>query len=169
MTQEEFKGLFDKYFDSIRSYIYYRCGDTELATDIAQEVFMQVWEKQFEIRKGRIKSLLYKISGDLFISRYRRMELERRYMKSLELDYLEESPEEQAQLKELSARYEKSLAALPENQRIVFLMSRNEGFKYSEIADRLNISVKAVEKRMNKALSYLREALEYNDERERNK
>ncbi|MEA1886515.1 MAG: RNA polymerase sigma-70 factor [Bacteroidota bacterium] len=161
MTQEEFKGLFDKYFDSIRAYIYYRCGDTETATDIAQEVFMQVWEKQFEIRGGRIKSLLYKISGDLFISKYRRKELEQRYMHSIELDYPEDSPEEQVQLKELTARYEKALAALPENQRIVFLMSRNEELKYSEIAERLNISVKAVEKRMNKALSYLREALEY--------
>ena len=152
MTQEEFKGLFDKYFDSIRSYIYYRCGDTELATDIAQEVFMQVWEKQFEIQNGKIKSLLYKMSGDLF---------EHRYLNSIELDYLEESPEEQAQLKELIIKYEKSLAELPENQRDVFLMSRNEGLKYSEIAERLNISIKAVEKRMNKALSYLREALEY--------
>jgi len=161
LTQEEFKGLFDKYFDTIRSYIYYRCGDTELATDIAQEVFIQVWEKQFEIRDGKIKSLLYKMSADLFISKYRRMELEQKYLNSIELDYLEDSPEEQAELVELTSRYEKSLATLPENQRIVFLMSRNEGLKYSEIAERLDISVKAVEKRMNKALLFLREALEY--------
>ena len=161
MTQEEFKGLFDKYFDSLRSYIYYRCGDTELATDIAQEVFLQVWEKQFDLQEGKIKSLLYKMAGDLFISRYRRKEIEQRYINSIELDYMEESPEELAQLKELTDRYESSLASLPENQRIVFLMSRNEGLKYSEIAQRLNISVKAVEKRMNKALSYLRESLDY--------
>lgn len=153
--------MFDKYFDSIRSYIYYRCGDTDLATDITQDVFMQVWEKQFEIRGGKIKSLLYRMAGDIFISRYRRDKIERRYVDSIELDYLEESPEEKAQLKELTDKYERSLAALPENQRVVFLMSRNEGLKYSEIAERLNISVKAVEKRMNKALSYLRDALEY--------
>ena len=122
---------------------------------------MQVWEKQFEIRDGKIKSLLYKMSADLFISKYRRMELEQKYMNSIELDYLEDSPEEQAELVELTSRYEKSLAALPENQRIVFLMSRNEGLKYSEIAERLDISVKAVEKRMNKALLFLRGALEY--------
>jgi len=122
---------------------------------------MQVWEKQFEIRNGKIKSLIYKMAGDLFISRYRRMELEQRYMNSIELDYLGDSPEEQAELDELTAKYESSLAALPENQRSVFLMSRNEGLKYSEIAERLNISVKAVEKRMNKALTFLRDALEY--------
>lgn len=161
LTQEEFKGLFDEYFDSIRSYIYYRCGDTELATDIAQDVFMQVWEKQFDFRGGRIKGLLYKMAGDLFISRQRRHELENRYINSIGLDYMTDSPEEQTELNELIGIYEKSLAMLPDKQRVVFLMSRNEGMKYSEIATRLNISVKAVEKRMNKAIVFLREALDY--------
>jgi len=122
---------------------------------------MQVWEKQFDLRDGKIKSLLYKMAGDLFISRYRRTEIERNYLNTIELDYHWNSTEQEIEAGELAARYEKSLAELPENQRIVFLMSRNEGLKYGEIAERLNISVKAVEKRMNKALSFLRDALEY--------
>ncbi|MEA1899112.1 MAG: sigma factor-like helix-turn-helix DNA-binding protein [Bacteroidota bacterium] len=48
---------------------------------------------------------------------------------------------------------------MPEKQRIVFLMSRQEGLKYIEIAERLNLSVKAVEKRMNLALTYLKKAI----------
>ena len=161
MTREEFKILFDEYFDSIRSYIYYRCGDAELATDIAQEVFLQVWEKQFDTQGGKIRSLLYKIAGDLFISKLRRKEIEKSYINTIELDYLTDSPEELTKLKELTDRYETALARLPDKQRVVFLMSRNEGLKYAEIADRLNISVKAVEKRMNKTLAFLREALDY--------
>jgi RNA polymerase sigma-70 factor (ECF subfamily) len=162
LTREEFKGLFDKYFDPVRSYIYYRCGDTELATDVAQEVFVKVWEKQFEIRDGKIKSLLYKMASDLFISKYRRIELERTYSGTIEFDYLEESPEEQMNLKELTDLYESALGRMNENQRLVFLMSRNDGLKYSEIAERLNVSVKAIEKRMNKALAFLRKELNYN-------
>jgi len=161
LTREEFKILFDEYFDSIRSYIYYRCGDAELATDIAQEVFLQVWEKQFDTQGGKIRSLLYKIAGDLFISKLRRKEIEKSYINTIELDYLTDSPEELTKLKELTDRYETALARLPDKQRVVFLMSRNEGLKYAEIADRLNISVKAVEKRMNKTLAFLREALDY--------
>ena len=161
MTREEFRGLFDEYFDSIRSYIYYRCKDSELATDIAQEVFIRVWEKQFEIRGGKIKSLLYKMASDQFISSYRKIEMEKDYSASIEFDYLDDSPEEQMNLKEMTERYESALGRMTESQRLVFLMSRNEGLKYSEIAERLNVSVKAIEKRMKKALAFLRKELNY--------
>ncbi len=160
MTREEFKILFDQNFDSIRSYIYYRCGDQDLATDIAQDVFMTVWEKDFEIRDGKIVGLLYKMAGNLFVSSFRRQELDGKYRKSIELQYYSESPDETAEYNELKGRYEKVLAEMNENQRIVFMMSRVEELKYGEIAERLNIGQKAVEKRMSLALKFLRERLE---------
>ncbi|RKD96104.1 RNA polymerase sigma factor [Marinifilum flexuosum] len=159
MTQEEFKILFDKHFDSIRNYIYYRSGDEELATDIAQESFMKVWEKNLPYEEKPNKSLLYKIASDIFISKYRRDKVAQKYLAKLEPSVDKNSPEEQMQYEELKNKYELALSCLSEKQRTVFLMSRNEGLKYQEIADRLELSVKAVEKRMTHALSYLRNAL----------
>ena len=49
---------------------------------------------------------------------------------------------------------------MPEKQRVVFLMSRIDNLKYAEIADQLGLSVKAVEKRMKKALEFLRNEIE---------
>jgi len=159
LTQEEFKILFDKHFDSIRNYIYYRSGDEELATDIAQESFMKVWEKNLPYEEKPNKSLLYKIASDIFISKYRRDKVAQKYLAKLEPSVDKNSPEEQMQYEELKNKYELALSCLSEKQRTVFLMSRNEGLKYQEIADRLELSVKAVEKRMTHALSYLRNAL----------
>jgi len=69
------------------------------------------------------------------------------------------SPEDMAVFKELKETYKRVLAAMPEKQRVVFLMSRMDELKYHEIAQRLNISIKAVEKRMTKALAEFRKAM----------
>lgn len=159
MTKEEFKLLFDNYFDRVRSYLVYRGADIEQASDLAQDVFLKVWEKQMKIDMDTVMRLLYKIAGDMFISQYRREKLELNYMAALSDDSLDFSPEDQLRYNEMFSIYTKALAALSEKQRTVFMMSRMEGLKYHEIADRLQLSVKAVEKRMNIALAYLKRAL----------
>jgi len=159
LDKEYFKYLFDTYFDAIRNYVYFRSGNAELSTDIAQECFMKVWEKRDSFKDPPVKALLYKIANDLFISKYRKDTLAQSYVANSKPYDEMESPEEILEYKELSRRYELALNQLTEKQRVVFLMSRNEGYKYIEIAERLNLSVKAVEKRMKHALQFLKKAL----------
>ncbi|MCH2043995.1 MAG: RNA polymerase sigma-70 factor [Saprospiraceae bacterium] len=156
MDKANFKTYFDQYFNPIRNYIYYRCGDKELATDVAQETFMKLWEKRMKIQEHAIKGLLYKIASDLLISQLRKKTVAKRYQDTLRLSYIDRSTEESIEYQEVKHHYEKALAELPENQRSVFLMSRLDGMSYKEIAARLEISVKAIEKRMSKALSTLK-------------
>ncbi|MDR1937103.1 MAG: RNA polymerase sigma-70 factor [Tannerellaceae bacterium] len=157
LNKSEFKDIFESYFDSIRRFIFYRCGNTEAASDIAQDVFMTVWEKREQIDAGNLKNLLFKIANDKVITDYRkqqsRMEFEKYMALANDRAY---SMEEQLQGKELKKAYARALQCMPEKQRVVFLLNRNEGFTYTDIASRLNISVKAVEKRMNAALKLLR-------------
>lgn len=159
MTKEEFRYLFDTYFDSVRSFLVYRGAGVDNASDIAQEVFMRLWEKQIDIEPQTAKRLLFKIAGDMHISKYRREMLELKYINSQSYVANERSPEEEFSHKELLNNYKKALSSLNEKQRTVFLMSRMEGLKYHEIAERLDLSVKAVEKRMSAALHYLKESL----------
>lgn len=161
MTRTQFKEIFNNHFDEVRNYIYYRSGNTELATDIAQDTFVKLWEKQFIITDGKIKGLLFKIAGDLFISSYRKQKTAMNFSLNMKPQDSDITPEEQLQFKELQASYNNALASLPDKQRVVFLMSRMEELKYREIAERLEISVKAVEKRMKNALEYLRQAMNY--------
>jgi RNA polymerase sigma-70 factor (ECF subfamily) len=159
LNQQAFQQLFDRYFERVRNYIFYRCGDPELATDITQDTFMRIWEKRLKPEKGKEKALLFKIAGDIFISDYRRKQTALKFAEVARQEHDNPSADHEIDYKELKANYEKTLSAMNEKQRVVFLMSRYDGLKYKEIADHLDISVKAVEKRMNQALDYLKKHL----------
>ena len=161
MTKDQFNSCFNKFFDPIRSFIYFRCGDQEVATDIAQDSFMKIWEKNLEYNENQIKGLLYKISKELWISQYRKLDSARKFELNLTYEDERTTPEDLLEYDELRVKYEEVLSILPENQREVFLMSRMEDLTYKEIADRLDISVKAIEKRMSLALRTLRKELKY--------
>jgi RNA polymerase sigma-70 factor (ECF subfamily) len=77
----------------------------------------------------------------------------------MQFQLTEEYTDGEFDYKQLKVRYENALQKLPEKQRTVFMMSRMEELKYTEIAQLLDISIKTVEKRMSNALFYLRKAL----------
>ena len=151
------------HFAQIRSYVFFRSGNTEVATDIAQETFLKIWEKRNRIQPDKTKGLLFKIANDLFISHYRKERRSFEFFKHYEFDPVSNSPEEELAFEQLKANYQKALDRMPEKERTVFLMSRVENLKYAEIAEMVNISVKGVEKRMKKALGYLRVNLKTNE------
>ncbi len=159
MDRADFKLLFDTYFDAIKNYVFYRIGDIDIATDITQDVFVRVWEKQMNLDMNTAKYLLYKIAKDMLVSKYRRLEVENKYSSRMQFEMTEVVETHDLDYKQLKLKYETALGRLPEKQRTVFLMSRNEELKYAEIAERLDISVKTVEKRMSAVLAYLRKVL----------
>lgn len=159
MNKLQFKEVFDAYFDTIRRFIYYRCGNEEKASDIAQDVFLAVWEKRDKLDGDNIKSLLYKMASDMVISDLRKVVVRQNFAKGVVYFGSEVSVHDELQFEETQRRYAEALDEMPEQQRVTFLLSRNDELKYSEIAEMLNISVKAVEKRMSLALQFLRQKL----------
>jgi len=159
LRKEEFKKLFDTYFDAIRRYLYYRCSDSELASDVAQDLFTRIWEKSMQIDPVKDKALLYKMASDMIVSKLRRRRVELNYSGSIKIEESANTPETNVEYEQLKIQYSEVLLKMPEKVRTTFLMSRGEELKYAEIAERLNVSVKAIEKRMNLALTLLRRDL----------
>ncbi len=152
--------MFDKHFDAVRNYIWYRSGNPELASDVAQETFLKLWEKRPYSDKTKLKGLLFKMAGDIFVSTYRKQMTELRFKTSLERRFESITPEETLNHNELKKRYETALNKMPENQRVVFLMNRMDKMKYREIAEVTGIGIKAVEKRMSQALKLLKQEIQ---------
>lgn len=156
MKKEEFSLLFKTHFEDLRRYLLYRSGNEDVATDIAQETFMVVWEKKMDIDPKKVKGLLFKIGGDLFISQYRKQQVAFNFFQAFQPDPKSLTPEDEINFQELQKAYDAALKSMPEKQRTVFLMSRIEELKYKEIADQLDLSIKAVEKRMTLAFEHLK-------------
>ena len=159
MTRKEFNLLFEQYFDELRKHMLYHCGDKEKAGDFAQEAFIKIWERRKTIQKKSVKALLYTIGYNLYLSHYRHEQVKWSYEKSFVLQYETETPYDQLSFKELEFILSEAIEKMPESARVAFLMSRVDELSYKEIADRLNLSIKAVEKRMHVALKLLKETM----------
>jgi RNA polymerase sigma-70 factor (ECF subfamily) len=152
-----FKKLFNEYYNSIKNYSYYKSGNIELSEDITQDVFLKVWENRENLKGNSIQSYLYTIASNLLKNHYKKNRVSFNFVNSQLKHPASESPEYVLEMKEFNKKLQKVLASIPEKSRVVFLMNRMDGFTYEEIANKLNISVKAVEKRMHKALNLLKE------------
>lgn len=156
IDKTEFKTIFERYFDSIRLYIFYKISDADAASDMAQDVFVTVWEKRQRLQESNIKALLYRMAAGHVVDHYRHADRQadfRRYVSSG--SYLCNGTDEQVALGEAMERYATALQRMTPRQREVFMMSREEQFTYTEIAARLGLSSKAVEKRMSGALKII--------------
>ena len=156
MTAKDFKMIYDAHFDDLRRYLIYRSGDQDLSKDIAQNVFMKVWTKKIEIASGNIKSLLFKMATDEFISHIRKKKVEKEYTESIDLKLIRE-PDNNDDLLEKKVLFQKALNQLPEKQKTALLMNKMQGLTYKEIAEILNLSQKAIEKRIGLALKALKQ------------
>ena len=156
MTAKDFKMIYEAHFDDLRRYLIFRSGDQDLSEDIAQNVFMKVWTKKIEIASGNIKSLLFKMATDEFISHIRKKKVEKEYTESIDLKLIRE-PDNNDDLLEKKVLFQKALNQLPEKQKTALLMNKMQGLTYKEIAEILNLSQKAIEKRIGLALKALKQ------------
>ena len=161
MSLEQYRAVFDEHFDGLRNFLYYKTGDATVSEDIAQEAFIKLWEKRDSIRMETVKTFVFTIGNNLAINHLKHMQV--RYNFANRTVDMEKSQDPQFLMEEqeFKERLQLIIASMPEGSREVFLMNRLEDLTYAEIAERLGISVKAIEKRMSKALKVLREELGY--------
>jgi RNA polymerase sigma-70 factor (family 1) len=156
LDRNQFRELFEAHAGHVRNFIYYKCGDLAQAEDITQETFLRLWREREKIDLNRVRSFLFTVANNLFLDSTRRQKVALKYQNQPTRDRDHESPEHVLEQKEFREQLETAINDLPETQREVFLLNRIEKMTYREIAEQLGVSVKAVEKRMGKALKRLR-------------
>jgi RNA polymerase sigma-70 factor (family 1) len=156
-----FSTFFKSQVKALRNFLFYKFGNMGQAEDLTQEAFIKLWQNCASVPLDKAKSYIYTIANNSSLNEIAHQKVVLKYEKNFTgLDRTNESPEYLLEEKQFQAKLLKAIENLNEKQRIAFLMHRIDGKKYSEIALALNISVKAVEKRIHLALVSLRKEIE---------
>ncbi|WP_298224560.1 sigma-70 family RNA polymerase sigma factor [Flavobacterium sp.] len=156
-----FSAFFKSNVKSLRNYLYFKFGNEEQSNDITQDAFIKLWENCSDVPPEKAKSFLYTVANNATLNQIAHQKVVLNYSKNNALnDRTNLNPEFLLEEDQFKTKLEKAIADLTEAQRTAFLLNRIEGKKYAEIAVMLNISVKAVEKRIHGALLSLRANIE---------
>jgi RNA polymerase sigma factor (sigma-70 family) len=147
------------WYYPVRNSVYYKTGDMQAAEDITQETFLKVWERRDTINIRTVGPFLFKISRNLFLNSVEHSKVTLKFITDYKEIPYSDSPDFELEMKEFDQRLKKSLAELDQKHRTVFLMNRIDDLTYSQIAEILGLSVKAIEKRMSKAMAFLKDRL----------
>jgi RNA polymerase sigma-70 factor (ECF subfamily) len=155
-----FDVLYNRYWKDVFNIAYKRIRNMDVAQDIAQDVFVQLWTREKATPIDNLPGYL-RIAARNGV--FKQMEKESRYG---------ELPEDSEELlrsygladghvlyKEFQAAFEALTNSLPPQQRQIFNLRFQEGRSTQEIAEMLNISEKTVRNQMGRALAKLRESL----------
>ena len=177
-TEEVFAQLVERHQRGLLNFFYQFCWDRGLAEDLCQEVFCRVFAHRHSYSvTAKFSTYLYRIARNLWIdytrahrNRPRVVSLDAETEEGARVDQLELEPRvrqhdltagEGLEQQELVARVQQALDQLPDEQRAVFVLARNQGLKYSEVAEVLDIPVGTVRSRMHAAMRRLQALLKH--------
>jgi RNA polymerase sigma-70 factor (ECF subfamily) len=159
-NEKAFEILFDKYYKQLCSFCDFYVKDSSLSEELVADVFASLWIKRDTLLiEYNVKNYLYTIAKNNSLAHLRKnkivtLPINREVENSSLSSCL---PEKMILDSEKENKLAHILDILPTQSRKVFELHKFEGFKYKEIADLLNISVKTVENHIGKALKILRE------------
>lgn len=158
MNEAQFEKLFKNNFESLTNVAYAVVKDKDQAKDIVQQVFVKFWDKRNTVDiEDNIRSYLKRATINTALN-YIEREKKIRFEEDLQtFNIFDESDvNREKNIIEMEQAVRKAVARLPEKCQVVFSLSRYEGMTNQEIADYLEVSIKAVEKHISRALKDLR-------------
>jgi len=158
---KSYRFLVEFYHHKLCLYASGLTNDSNLAEDIVQNVFFNIWRQRDKLKDDfSVKSYLYRSVYNEFIDQYRKnksvVELEEKYIDAL--TYIVEE-EDNKSIDKLMKLVKSEIENLPPKCKQTFLLSKQEGLSNIEIAEYLNVSIKSVEAHITKAIRILRKVI----------
>jgi RNA polymerase sigma-70 factor (ECF subfamily) len=161
-----FETIFNTFYAPLCLFANNYLNDDEKAEEIVQDLFVNVWGKRAGLQiDSSLKQYLFRSVKNHCLNHIQHFKIREKYAEKMKNDFEHEVQYDDYFLEVgLAQKIEESIESLPEKRKQIFKLSRDEGLKYKEIAERLGLSVKTVEAQMGLALKQLREKLkDYKD------
>lgn len=161
-NQQAFSYLYDNYANALHGTVFSIVKENETASDVLQEVFMNIWKKigSYDPGKGRLFTWMLNIARNAAIDKIR----SREYRDNLKNVPIPETPDLNigTNLKPVveDVGLKKTLKKLKEEQRVLIDLSYFQGYTHGEISKALNIPLGTVKTRIRSALTQLRNMLD---------
>lgn len=166
---ESFNALVRAYEGRVYNLCYRMLGDPDSAADAAQDAFLAAFRNLRSFRGGSFRSWMLRIATNAC---YDQLRLRKRRptvsldegdgeedSSPLQIADLAESPTDFALRRELAAAIQRGLSELPDEQRIILVLSDIEGLAYDEIAQITNTNLGTVKSRLSRGRARLRDVL----------
>ncbi len=161
-SKEAFTILFVRYYKNLVQFAGIILHDKDKCEDIVQNIFFKLWHDKDELSIIQsLKSYLLRAVQNACFDELRHMKQVRKYevFSNLNFSMKNIDTENYILYHDLKSQLNTAITLLPKNLQEIFRMSRLEGIKYKDIAEKLAISERTVEVRMSKAIRQLRELL----------
>lgn len=159
---QQFESLFRSSYVSLVRYARTLIKDQDTAEEIVQDLFYRLWKDRGKLEiESSLNGYLFRSVHNRCLHYIEHAKVVERHAEEM-LHSFQENPENPSDIlnyKELQAKIASILEKLPERCGRIFCMSRFEGLKYNEIAEKLSVSVKTVESNMGRALKEFRKEL----------
>ncbi len=159
--KEAFKIIYNAYWNKVFYFSQLYLTDSYELEEVVQEVFIKLWEIRERIDEEKsLDGFLFIITKNKIFNQARRSLNEKAFMQTLkQAEAISQDIEKQIVASDLSEYINKLITLLPPRQRKTFIMSRKEGLSNKEIAEKLSISEKGVERNIYLALKFLKKQL----------
>lgn len=157
--QQAFRLLYERYADPVYIQALRLLRSEELAQELMQEVFLKLWRMGKSITEiQNFEVYLKKMTRNYSLNELRRILRENKTSQGYLEDYTESynETEERIFLKETKQVLQTAINLLPKAQKEVYQLCYQEGLKYKEAAERLNLPHSTVQSQMKRALQFLR-------------
>ncbi|MDE2874976.1 MAG: sigma-70 family RNA polymerase sigma factor [Gemmatimonadota bacterium] len=161
-SQSALAELIDRCWPELVRYAARQVGEVDLARDIVQETFIQIWERRRAWKpRGSARAYLYRIVRNLVIDEKRRQKVRRRWLAGWDSRPVKHvaTPDQVLDAKLLAEVFEAAVAALPARRREVFELVFMRGLSHAEAAGAMGLSTQTVANQMSAALRTVRTAV----------